>query len=302
MRVLITGAGGTLGRALAPLLAERGDEPVLFDVQDLDTEHTFVQGDVREEEDVRRAAADCDVIVHTAAIHGIHLGNHSSRQFHDLNVTGTLNVWEAAVAAGVRGVVFSSTMGVYGETRRPPTDDAVVALHEDAPLLPGDIYGLTKVAGEEMCRYYGRAHGIPSIALRFGMFVPEPFFRYGIRLLYGGVHEDDVARSVLAAVDTVASGERTWDVYNVESVVPFTEEDGPDLRADPLRVVERYWPGARQLLEERGVTELRPVTEYFPMQRIQHGLGFRPEHDFGRWLEELRSRPKERAEKDPPWP
>jgi hypothetical protein len=52
-------------------------------------------------------------------------------------------------------VAFSGTMGVYGESRKPPSEQAVVALHEDQALQPGDIYGYTKVAGEEMCRYYG---------------------------------------------------------------------------------------------------------------------------------------------------
>lgn len=47
------------------------------------------------------------------------------------------------------------------------------ALREDVPLRPSDIYGWTKVAAEELCKLYGRMHGIPSVALRFGMFVPE---------------------------------------------------------------------------------------------------------------------------------
>ena len=167
MRVLITGAGGTLGTALAPLLAEVGHEPVLLDIQTLQTPYAFVQGDVRNVQDVQAAAQGAEMIVHTAAIHGIHLRDHSPREFYDLNLTGTFNVWEAAVQAGVRGVVFSSTMGVYGESRIPPRDDAVVAVREDLPLLPGDIYGYTKVAGEEMCRYYLRWYGIPGVALRY---------------------------------------------------------------------------------------------------------------------------------------
>gem|GEM_PF-4563289 len=53
MRILITGAGGTLGTALAPALTDAGHEPVLFDVQPLQTPYEFVQGDVRKAEDVR---------------------------------------------------------------------------------------------------------------------------------------------------------------------------------------------------------------------------------------------------------
>ena len=302
MRVLITGASGTLGRALAPMLAEAGHEPVLFDIRSLETRHRFVAGDVRRLEDVRRAVAGTGFVVHTAAIHGIHLKDHTPQQFHDLNLTGTFNTWEAAAGAGVEGLVFSSTMGVYGASRTLQGDGAVAVLREDTPLLPNDVYGYTKVAGEEMCRYHGRKHGIPSVALRYGMFVPEPFFREGIRLLYGGVDALDVARSVMAAMDALLAGTIRWGAFNIESPLPFAEADGPGLRRDPLRVVDAYYPGAGDLLRGCGVEQLAPITEYFPMQRAEAELGFRPERDFGGWLEELRARPEERAETSPPWP
>jgi pyridoxal 5'-phosphate synthase glutaminase subunit Pdx2 len=171
MKVLVTGAGGTLGKALAPMLADAGHEPVLQDVRELQTPYEFIQGDVRNPEDVLVAARGVEMIVHTAAIHGIHLRSHSPRDFYDLNLTGTFNVWEAAVEADVRGVVFSSTMGVYGESRRPASEDAVVALHEHLPLLPGDIYGWTKMAGEELGTLYERTGLDEAIRVRaaFGM-------------------------------------------------------------------------------------------------------------------------------------
>ena len=302
MRVLVTGAGGTLGRALAPMLAEAGHEPVLLDIQAVEGPYEAVVGDVRKAEDVRAAAQGAELVVHTAAIHGIHLATHSPRDFYDLNLTGTLNVWEAAMEAGVRGVVFSSTMGVYKPHNRPPEGDAVAALREDLPLMPGDIYGYTKVAGEEMCKLYGRTHGIPSVALRYGMFVPEPSFRYGIRLLYGGVDTHDVARCVMTSIDALVSGKVRWDAFNVESLVPFTEEDGPQLRRDPLPVLDKYYPGSADLLRECGVESLAPIREYYPMGHAADVLGFRPECNFAEWLEDLKARPEERAEKSPPWP
>jgi nucleoside-diphosphate-sugar epimerase len=300
MRVLITGAGGTLGTALAPLLADAGHAPVLQDIQPLHTPYEFIQGDVRSPADMHAAAQSVEVIVHTAAIHGIHLGNHTAQDFYQLNLTGTFNMWEAAVAAGVRAVVFSSTMGVYKSHNAPGAGG--IALHEDLPLQPGDIYGYTKVAGEAMCRYYGRAHGIPSVALRYGMFVPEPFFRYGIRLLYEGVDTDDVARSVLASMEALTSGTVAWDAFNVESRVPFGEEDAAQLRQDPLSVLDTYYPGAAALLRERGVEALAPITVYYPMERAAERLNFRPQCNFEQWLDELRAHPEIRAEYSPPWP
>ena len=299
MRVLVTGAGGTLGLALAPALEQAGHQPLLQDVCDLDTQYEFVRGDVRSAQDVLEAARGVDVIVHAAAIHGIHLGDHSTRDFYDLNLTGTLNVWEAAVDAGVRAVVFSSTMGVY-KTHSAPGGG--VALREDDPLRPGDVYGWTKLAGEELCQLYGRTHGIPSVGLRFGMFVPESFFRYGIRLLYGGVDTFDVVRSVLTSIDALTTGELTWGSFNVESAVPFQEHDDDQLARDPLPVLDTYYPGASQLLRERGVDSLAPITVRYPMEHAKQVLGFEPQCNFEQWLDELRARPEERADTSPPWP
>jgi nucleoside-diphosphate-sugar epimerase len=299
MRVLVTGAGGTLGLALAPALAEAGHEPVLQDIRRVETEHEFFLGDVRSPQDVHAAASGVDVIVHAAAIHGIHLGDHPPRDFYDLNLTGTLNVWEAAVETGARAVVFSSTMGVY-KTHSAPGEGA--ALREDVPLRPGDVYGWTKLAGEELCQLYGRTHGIPSVGLRFGMFVPEPFFRYGMRLLYGGVDTHDVVRSVLTSIDALTTGKLTWGAFNVESAVPFQEDDADQLARDPMPVLDKYYPGASELLRERGVDRLAPITTYYPMDTARQVLGFQPECNFDQWLEELRNRPDERTETSPPWP
>ena len=147
-----------------------------------------VKGDVRNTADVRAAIEGNDLVVHTAAIHGIHLANHSAQQFYDLNVTGTFNVWQAAAEAKVKGVVFSSTMGVYGESRRSASVDEAIRVTEDLPLQPGDIYAWTKVSARR-CAATTCATTANPVGMRYGMFVPEPFFRYGIRLLYGGVHE-----------------------------------------------------------------------------------------------------------------
>jgi UDP-glucose 4-epimerase len=302
MRVLITGAGGTLGTALAPLLHSAGHDLVLTDVVPIQSDHQYVAADLRRPEELRGAMAGVDIVVHAAAIHGIHLRDHSPRQFYELNLTGTFNLWEAAVAEGVRGFVFSSTMGVYGRSREPRSSDEVVSVHEDLPLRPTDIYGYTKAAGEAMCRYYVEAHAIPAVALRFGMFVPEPFFRYGIRLLYGGVNAADAARAVSAAVRALVDRQIPWDAFNVQSLVPFGPDEGQVLRQDPLRVLDRHYLGAVQLLRERGVERLQPIDSYFPMDRIAERLGFRPQHNFGEWLEELSQRPDQRSPHGRPWP
>ncbi|MDQ3854783.1 MAG: NAD(P)-dependent oxidoreductase [Chloroflexota bacterium] len=300
MRVLITGGGGNLGSALAPILAAAGHEPVLLDSRALRSPYEFLQGDIRSPEDVRVATRGAEFVVHLAGILGT--GNFTARDFYDVNLTGTFNVWEAAAEARVRGLIFSSTMSVYKPHDQPLHPDKLSVLAEDTPPRPRDFYGYTKAAGEEMCRLYGRSHGIPSIALRYGMFSPEPFFPYGIRLLYGGVDVHDVARAVTLSVEAVSSGGVRWDVVNVESRVPFTEEDAPELLTDPLQALDRHYPGASKLLRERGVERLAPIHELYPIDRAASILSYSPECGFDRWLEDLRARPDERTPKNPPWP
>jgi UDP-glucose 4-epimerase len=304
MRILVTGAGGTLGRELLPRLVSDGHQPIALDLEPGDPVADVEQrsGDVRDAATVSRAAAGVDVIVHAAALHGIHLADHASREFFDLNVGGTFNVWEAAVEHGVRAVVFSSTMGVYGESRQPAGHADVAFVHEDLPLRPTEVYGWSKVVGEELCRYHLRAHGIPSVALRFGMFVPEPFFRYGIRLLYGGVDVADVASAVLASIDRLLAGEIGHEAINVEAPLPFTTDDAATLRADPLAAVDRHFAGAAALLRAHGVQELAPIPEVFAVDRLRTRLGVTPVHDFAAWLAALRERPEERAMAPMPWP
>ena len=101
MRVLVTGAGGNLGRVVVPALVAAGHTPRLFDFRAIETEYEFVQGDVRNAEDVRRAVAGVDAIVHAAALHGIHLEKWQPEDFWQINVTGTFNVFEAARREGV---------------------------------------------------------------------------------------------------------------------------------------------------------------------------------------------------------
>jgi hypothetical protein len=104
------------------------------------------------------------------------------------------------------------------------------------------------------------------------------------------------------AVDALASGGATFAAYNVESPLPFTADDARDLRSDPLRAIQRHWPDSADLLRERGAASLKPVTEVFTIDRLRDELGWRPQHDFGTWLDEVRATPSARATGDPPWP
>ena len=288
MRVLITGAGGNLGRALVPLLSQQGHTPRLMDFRPLDdTRHEFVQADVRDPDGVRRAVEGVDAIVHAAALHGIHQGKWAARDFWEVNATGTFHVFEAARAVGIKQVVLCSTMGVYGESARP-REDAWNVVTEDLPCLPGDVYGLSKHLCEEMARTYGRRWGVTTVALRLGMFVPEPNLeRYGFRLLYGGVDDRDVAQAALRALSHQPPG--GFDFFNVMADTPFTEQDTRALKADPTSVLERYYPGSTELFRSRGlnVSELVWGRTLWSVGKARRLLGYRPQYNFDGFVRAL---------------
>jgi UDP-glucose 4-epimerase len=286
MKVLVTGAAGNLGRVVLPALADAGHTAVGFDQREL-PHGGGVLGDIGDAAALERAADGAGAMVHAAALHGVHLRRHPPEAFWAVNVTGTVNVYEAARKADVARVVLSSTMGVYGESLRR-TPDAFAWTSEADPLLPSDVYGLSKMLCEQLGRYYARVHDIVTIALRFGMYVPETFERYGFRLLFGGVDDRDVASAVLRALEHDPPG--GFDAFDIMAEVPFDREEARDMARDPEGLIERHWPGTAALARERGV-EIAPLVwgeTLWPIDKANRVLGWQPRHGFAEFLDAWR--------------
>lgn len=287
MRVLITGAGGNLGRVLAPALAEKGHKPVLMDYRPIETPYQFIQGDVTRSEDVRAAVKNVDVIVHAAALHGIHLSNHSRGDYWNLNVAGTFNVYEAAREADVKKILLCSTMGVYGESIKD-IDNGFAVVTEDLSLLPRDFYGESKKLCEDLAEFYSRAHGIRTIAYRLGMFVPENFVRYGFRLLKGGVDDRDVAQAFLLGLENNAIA---FDTFNIMADIPFSRQEFAAWKDNPQALLERHFPNLSELVKAHGQTvdELGRMWgwTYWSIEKAKQLLGYAPQHNFPQFYEAL---------------
>lgn len=286
MRVVVTGAGGSLGRVVAPALADRGHDVRLFDLERPAMDFEFVQGDVRDLDRLVAAFDGADVVVHGAAIHGIHVDIWPAEAFWSINATGTFNVYEAARRQGVAHVVLSSSMAVYGAT---PTSDSWAYVTDNMATVPQDVYGLSKLTCEGVGRYYGRHGGVSSVALRLGMFVPESFERYGFRLVFGGVDDRDVAQAVLLAMNH--RPDEGFDTFNIFADAPFDEQDAATLADDPLGVLERHWPGTKSLASERrlDVDDLLWGWAVWSIEKAKRVLGYQPQHNFTEFLDALRS-------------
>ena len=182
-RVLITGGSGFIGSNLTE--AWLGDG---HDVRVLDNFSTgrranldrapdwaraggasfdLLEGDIRDPETCRLAMRDVDFVLHEAAIPSVQRSVKDPRTTHDVNVTGTLNLLEAARERGVARFVFASSSSVYGESEVLPKVETMAP----APISP---YGLQKLAAETYCLLYHRLFGVPTVALRyFNVFGPR---------------------------------------------------------------------------------------------------------------------------------
>ncbi|MCL2818211.1 MAG: NAD-dependent epimerase/dehydratase family protein [Actinomycetia bacterium] len=167
MKILITGGAGFIGSNLAHyLLALDGEVMVIDDLSsgysgNIDPRSEFRKLDICRDEFLAASAAfDPDVIVHLAAQSSVSIGETEPEFTRKINVDGTRRVIEAAIASDVERLVFASSAAVYGVPQELP-------LVETAPLAPINVYGETKLAGEELIREMLDPTALDYALLRF---------------------------------------------------------------------------------------------------------------------------------------
>jgi UDP-glucose 4-epimerase len=166
MRILITGGAGFIGSHLAKHFHRHAAVRVLDDlrtghrsnVAGLDVE--FVEGSILDHMILKRVMQDIDYVYHLAAFVSAPQSMLEPHRCVKLNVTGLLNVLEAAATAGVHKLCFSSSAAVYGNS-------AVVPKREDMCPEPRSPYAVTKLDGEFYCRQFSEAGRLETVALRF---------------------------------------------------------------------------------------------------------------------------------------
>src|SRR5579871_4787468 len=171
MRFLVTGSSGHLGEALIRTLRECNEEVVSLDIKP--SPFTRYVGSIADRSCVRQCVQGVDAVLHTATLHKPHIATHSRQDFIDTNVSGTLNLLEESVAAGVAAFVFTSTTSTFGRALTPRADAPTTWVTEELWPVPKNIYGVTKTAAEDLCELVHRLHGLACLVLRTSRFFPE---------------------------------------------------------------------------------------------------------------------------------
>jgi len=282
MRILVTGSSGQLGAEVARQFAPE-HELIGLDVRP--GEWTTTVGDVTDAGLIADLMRGVDVVIHIASLHAPHVGQRSTQDFIDTNITGTLRLLEAASAAHVRRFVYTSTTSVYGYSLVPDGREAVWVT-EDLPTRPRDIYDITKLAAEELCRLFARDHNLAAICLRVSRFFEQtPGLMAAYRLYRGADVRDIAAAHVLA----VHNQDITFDIFTISARSPFQHEDTVALLTDAPAVIRRYYPDAEDVFRAHGWALPASIDRVYVTEKAERLLGYTPRHNFAELLDELRA-------------
>ncbi len=285
MRIVLTGGSGDLGTLLIRDLLAQGHMPVNIDVASPKVlGGDFVKGSITDREALTNAIAGADMVVHIAAWHGIHeaQGTKTPDEFHDLNVTGTRNVLEAAANEGVKKFVFISSTSVENKD---------------------SIYGQTKILGEDLVHDYAERHDMQAIILRPRAFIPswnrsvyKNFSEWGNWFMRGAVHVKDVEQAVVKSIDRLASNnplEENAPALIVDGAYEYTEEDLKNWDKDgPGSTFKKYYSEDYEAAIKAGLNpEKKP--KILDISKTREIIGYEPKYSLKSLLGELRQYGKE---------
>ncbi len=300
MKILVTGAAGGVGGAVARELLDAGHEIRAFDraplPRDLRERCEMHLGDLTDRYAVLRAVEGVEAVAHLAAIPNPVHGNDLS--LFAPNVLGTQLVFAACEAYDVRRVALASSCSIFGFAfQNVPFGEEVIGprflpITEDHPIENRDLYGLSKGCNEATAAMYNRRCGIASVCLRLcavhSLEEIHPWLRRSLergewksRDLWGYVERRDAARAFRLALERVESGAH---------VVTLAAQDY--WSAWPYRaLLERHYPAMLPSFDAAVADGYDPAHGGWDSRRAGELLGWKSKHHWSdlEGLGELRS-------------
>ena len=235
MRFFVTGGAGFIGSALVRELIDTDHEVVIFDdfsrgkrsMVPTTPRITFIEGDIRDRTGVATAVRESrpELVIHLAALHFIPDCVARPNDTLEINVEGTRHVFDACASAEIRAMVFASSAAVYAPSDGPCSELA-------SPLEPTDVYGESKLRGEQLANEYFSKTGCATSVLRiFNAIGPRETNPHVLPHVLETLQRTDAlslgntsakrdyidTRDIARAISLIASRSRGLQVYNVGS-------------------------------------------------------------------------------------
>lgn len=297
MKVLVTGSSGHLGEALIRTLQNLDYEVAGIDI--LTSPFTNHVGSIVDRSFVKKSLDGIKIIFHSATLHKPHVGTHSAQDFVDINITGTLNLLEEAVAAGVESFIYTSTTSVFGDALTPPAGSPAAWITEEVIPVPKNIYGVTKAAAEDLCQLYYRNHGLPCIVLRTSRFFPEEDDNKNMREAYADdnlkaneylFRRVDIEDAVSAHIAAIAPAQSIrFGKYIISATTPFSKKDMAELRDNAPSVVKKLFPAYEEGYKKRKWKMSPGIDRVYVNEKARKELGWEPKYDFNYILKRLQA-------------
>ena len=167
-KIIVTGGAGLIGIEVCKQLDALGHEVHLFDLgeqikrveDEIPKNVKIYYGSIIDTSSLRNAMADCNILIHLAALLGVKRSEADKLRCLEINVDGTKNVLDCAIQHKIEKIVFASSSEVYGEPIENPITESTVTQGKT-------IYAITKLVGEEMCKAYAQKYPINFTILRY---------------------------------------------------------------------------------------------------------------------------------------
>ncbi len=278
-KYLVTGGAGFIGSNLVRYILDKGHDPVVLDnfatgkrenMDDFVDRVTFIEGDIRCRETMDKAVDGCTAVFHEAALGSVPRSVKDPVTSHDVNVNGTVNVLEAARAAGVKRIAFAASSSAYGDQKESPK-------HEAMPPMPISPYAASKLSCEGYMQAYAAAYGMETVSLRyFNVFGPfqDP------NGAYAAVIPAFVSRLLKGEAPLVhGDGEQSRDFCFIENVchANWLAVNAPaeNCMGRPINIACHYATSLNQILDKLSQLLGKEVNaEYGPVRAgdVKHSL------------------------------